>query len=457
MSDDDYFDDEEAGFGEPVHPDDRLWRHPSELHKVPPPGARSIPDIVDFAPVPRRRRSWVALAASGAVGAAMAVSVILATGVGERVVTRWTEPPQIFPFFGNGRSIAGATTVPATSTTTPPPTGVPVTDLSAVAEAAAPSLVWISVVGEAGTVDCTGIVLSADGHLLTESRAFADHSDITVRFHDGSAAPGELVGVDPLTELAVLKVDRTGLEPARLGDPRTLKVGATVLVLGPDETGKTMASAAMVNAVGTTARLRDAFTLYDVIRFDAALPPNLSGGPLLNDEGEVVGVTVRAGDEHFAIATPIDSARTIAADLIAAGRARHPWLGIEGRQEDARPVVVRVVEGSPAHAAGLQANDVIVAVDGEPVHSMAAFVTAVRGRRPGDTITITYQRDGADRDCVAILGERDPALDEADQGIGPGEPDGPEVPDEPPVDEGAGAPGADEIPGDAPGAPIGEG
>jgi S1-C subfamily serine protease len=421
VSDDDFFDDEVAGFGEPLHPDDRIWRHPSELHKVPPPGARSIPDIVDFAPVPRRRRSWVALAASGAVGAAMAVSVILATGVTERVVTRWIEPPEMFPFVLSGRAVGSGstTTVPVVATTTTTTdvrggvdelAGGP--SLTEVAELAAPSLVWISVVGEDGTTDCTGIVLSADGHVLTESRPFETAGEITVRFHDGTASSGRLVGIDPLTEVAVLKVDRTDLSPARLGDPRSLKVGATVLVLGPDETGRTMASAAMVNAVGTTARRRDAITLYDVIQFDAILPANLSGGPLLNDAGEVVGLTVRAGTgEPFTLATPIDSARAVAADLITEGRPRHPWLGVEGRQEDARPVVMRVVEGSPAHAAGLAPDDVILAVDGEPVHSMAAFVTAVRARRPGDAITITYSRDGEEWDCVAILGVRDPALD----------------------------------------------
>jgi putative serine protease PepD len=410
VPDDDFFDDEAAGFGEPVHPDDRLWRHPSEIHRVPPPGARSIPDTVDFAPVPPTRRSWAALAASGAVGAAVAISVILATGLGERVVTQWIEPPEVFPFFRSGQPVAPTTTV-ATTTTIPEPS------LSELAEGAAPSLVWISVVTPDRTVDCAGVVISADGHLLTEARPFAGHTDITVRFHDGTIASGELVGVDHLTELAVVRVDRAGLEPARFGDPRELRVGGTVLVLGPDETGKPTASAAMVNAVGTTARLRDSLTLYDLIRFDAQIPATHSGGPLLNDSGEVVGVTVRAGNgDPFGLATPIDAARTIAADLITEGRARHPWLGIEGRQEQALPVVLRVLEESPADLAGLRPDDVILAVDGEPVPSMAAFVTAVRARQPGDVVTIRYLRDGVEQDCVAVLGLRDPVAEVVEPG-----------------------------------------
>jgi putative serine protease PepD len=407
VADDDFFDDEAARFGEPVHPDDRLWRHPSELHKVPPPGARSIPDTVDFAPVPRRRSAWAAIAVSSVVGAAVAVSVILVTGMGERVVERWIEPPPAFPFFGANASVAPTTTTTSTSTTTT----VPAPTLSELAEAAAPSLAWITVVNGDLSTDCAGVVISADGHLLTESRPFEGHTSITVRFHDGSTSSGELVGVDELTELAVIRVDRNDLVPARFGDPRELKVGGTVLVLGPDETGKTAASAAMVNAVGTTARLRDALTLYDVIRFDVQVPVEHSGGPLLNETGEVVGVTVRTGNgEPFGLATPIDAAQVVATDLITEGRARHPWLGIEGRQEQAQPVVLKVLEDSPADLAGLRPDDVILAVDGEPVASMAAFVTAVRARRPGDALTITYLRDGAEWECVAVLGEREPGL-----------------------------------------------
>jgi putative serine protease PepD len=402
VPDDDFFDDEAARFGEPVHPDDRLWRHPSELHKVPPHGARSIPDTVDFAPLPRRRSAWAAIAASSVVGAAVAVSVILVTGMGERVVERWIPPPPTLPFFSGSTPVAPTTT---TTSTVPEPT------LSELAEGAAPSLAWITVVNGETTTDCAGVIISADGHLLTEARPFEAHTSITVRFHDGSTAAGELVGTDELTELAVVRVDRTDLSPARFGDPRDLKVGGTVLVLGPDETGKTSASAAMINAVGTTARLRDALTLYDMIRFDIQVPVERSGGPLLNEAGEVVGVTVRTGNgDPFGLATPIDSARVVATDLITEGQARHPWLGIEGRQEQAQPVVLNVVEDSPAHLAGLQPDDVIVSVDGEPVPSMAAFVTAVRARRPGEAITITYLRDGAEWECVAVLGVREPGL-----------------------------------------------
>jgi S1-C subfamily serine protease len=106
----------------------------------------------------------------------------------------------------------------------------------------------------------------------------------------------------------------------------------------------------MVNAVGTPARLDTETTLYDMIQFDVPVPVALSGGPLLNEAGEVVGVTVRAGNgDPYGLATPIDSAHLVADDIITMGHAQHPWLGIEGRQEQAQPVVLSVLDGSPAH------------------------------------------------------------------------------------------------------------
>ena len=397
VPDDDSFDDEAARFGDPVHPDDRLWRHPSEIHKVPPPGSRSIPDTVDFAPTPRRRRSVVAVVmASSLVGAAVAVSVIMITGAGERVVERWIEPePPV--------TVAAPTTTEGVTTTVPPPP-----TMDELAEAAAPSLAWITVVNGENSIDCAGVVITGDGHLLTEARPFEEHSSITVRFDDGTTEEGELVGIDHLTDLAVVKVDRHDLTPATIGDPRELKAGGVVLVLEPDETGGTAASAAMVNAVGTPARIEVDLTLYDMIQFDAPVPIEMSGGPLLDERGEVIGVTVRAGNgDPYGLATPIDAAHTVATDIIANGTARHPWLGIEGRQEQAQPVVSAVVDGSPADEAGLLPNDVIIAVDGEPVPSMSAFVTAVRAHRPGEAITITYRRDGIEVDGVAVLGVRE--------------------------------------------------
>ncbi|MGY6500417.1 MAG: S1C family serine protease [Acidimicrobiales bacterium] len=410
--DDDYFDDEPAGFGDPLHPDDRIWRHPSEMASVPPPGARSIPDTVDFAPVPRRRHMWGAIAASGLVGAAVAVSVVMATGVGERVVERWNDPEPL-----------PATAEPSATTSTTEPPSAPA--LAEVAEATQPSMVWITVANGESYEDCAGIVISSDGHLLTDSRPFADATTITVRFHDGSVETGQLVGIDPLTELAVVQVSRDDLVPAELGDPRSLKVGEFALLLGPDETGRTTASAAMVNAVGTPARLDDGVTLYDMIRFASPVPMDMSGGPLLNEAGEVIGVTARAGNgEPDGIATPIDYAVAVALELIRDGRVRHPWLGIEGRRDNGEPIIVRVFPDSPAEAAGLLPDDVILAVDGTPMPSMVAFVTAIRSLRPGDEVTITYRRDGVTADTVAVLGELAPTDDgdapDAQADAGPG-------------------------------------
>ncbi len=399
MPEDDYFDDEAADFGDPVHPDDRLWRHPSEIGSVPPPGARSIPDTVDFAPVPRRRSVAAVVVASSLVGAAVAVSVIMITGLGERVVERIVETETTVPVVAS----------PATTTTVDPEPSDPVPNgMQEMAEAASPSLAWITVTNGDNYTDCAGIVITHDGHLLTEARHFEEYSSITVRFHDGTTEEAELIGSDPVTDLAVVRVGRDDLVPADLGDPRELQSGGIVLVLAPDGTGKVAASAAMVNSVGAPARPTSGAPLYDMIQFDMAVPVELSGGPVLDHEGRVIGVSLWGGNgATYGMAAPIDSARVVADDLIADGRARHAWFGIEGREVEATPTVVSVAEDSPAETAGVEPGDQLVAVDGTPVPSMAAFVTAVRAQRPGDEITVTIRRDGQVEDRVVVLGQRD--------------------------------------------------
>lgn len=399
VPEDDYFDDEAADFGDPVHPDDRLWRHPSEIRSVPPPGARSIPDTVDFAPVPRRRSVAAVVVASSLVGAAVAVSVIMVTGLGERVVERIVETETTVPVVAS----------PAPTTTVDPEPSDPVPNgMQELAEAASPSLAWITVTNGESSADCAGIVITADGHLLTEARHFEEYTSITVRLHDGSTEEAELVGSDPVTDLAVLRVGRDDLVPADLGDPRALQSGGIVLILAPDGAGKVAASAAMVNAVGAPVRPSSGLPLYDMIQFDLAVPVELSGGPVLDQDGRVVGVSLWGGNgAPYGMAAPIDSARVVADDLITEGRARHAWFGIEGREEQGTPTVVAVVDDSPARAAGIEPGDELVAVDGTPVPSMAAFVTAVRAKRPGDEITVTVRRDGVEDDRVVALGQRD--------------------------------------------------
>ncbi len=411
MADDDFFDDDEAAFGEPVHPDDRLWRHPSELHKVPPPGARSIPDTVDFAPVPSRRQ-WGALALAGLAGAAMAVSVITMTGLGERVIDSGagvTETAEPAGFTRQPDVDTTTTTQPVSTTTTvdSPPPPPPLPDYSQAAAFAAPSMVWIRVAADEEVADCAGLVVRSDGHVVTDSSLFVDGAVITVRLHDGSVAAGELVAVDPVTELAVVRVDRQDLIPATTGDPRQLRAGAPVLLLAPEPTGQAAAHTAMVNAVGTPALADGRTTLYDMIQFDVQVPAAISGGPLLDTEGNVVGVTMRAGQgEPYGFATPIDAVTAVAESIIDQGRAQHPWLGVEVGQNGVHPALIDVTPDGPAHVGGLAPNDLIVAVDGDPVPSMAAFVTMIRAHRPGDQVTITYRRDGVDTDCIVVLGER---------------------------------------------------
>jgi S1-C subfamily serine protease len=158
-----------------------------------------------------------------------------------------------------------------------------------------------------------------------------------------------------------------------------------------------------------------------MIQTDAAISPGSSGGALLDRSGTVIGVTTAigvsdAGAEGFGFATPIDIARSIASELIATGKATHVWLGVEGSDVDQATadrlevvggaVVKRVVDGSPAASAGFKSGDVIVAVDGNAVRTMASLVVALRSHKVGDRVKVSFMRDGDRHDLTVALQER---------------------------------------------------
>lgn len=392
VQDDDLPDDDTSAFSDPLHPDDRLWRHPSEMRSVPPVGARAIPDTVDFAPpVPRRRLAWSAIVASSLVGASAALLAVLATGMGERVVERIVERPAETP---------PASSILTVSTTTP---------IAGAAEAVAavmPGVAQIAVTSAGGTTDASAVVIRADGYLVTDAAVVAEAETITVSLADGTVEAGEVVAVDRVSELAVIRVPRTDLTPVRLGDPAELQVGQQAMALGSHQDGGPSISSGVISALDQRSTSEAGTALYGMIRFDAPVPPEVAGGPLVTDTGTVVGITVRAADTMFGWATPIDEATEVAEELIATGHASHAWLGVEGRRGPDGPVVTLVVEGSPAALAGLRVDDVLLSVEGEPLASMSVLAAIIRDREPGETLSMAYERDGMRWTCVATLGQR---------------------------------------------------
>ena len=259
-----------------------------------------------------------------------------------------------------------------------------------VVEALAPSVASLRVTrrvrgGQMPVGAGSGIVLTPDGFLLTSAHVVAGsrrrgHASFT----DGREFSFDIVGTDPLSDLAVLRADARDLLPARLGDAEALRVGQLVVAIGNPNGFAGSVTAGVVSALGRSlpARTRSTSRIIDnVIQTDAALNPGNSGGALADGGGDVVGVNTAVAGVGLGLAVPINGAtRQIIGALMTDGRVRRSWLGIAG---DPRPLppraraaaegatdaveVVEVVSGSPAERAGVRAEDLIVAVEGAPV------------------------------------------------------------------------------------------
>ncbi len=292
-----------------------------------------------------------------------------------------------------------------------------------IAEETSPAIARIEVSGERGGSG-SGVVFRDDGYLLTNAHVVDGARSIDVVLADGSQHEGELIGSDPLTDVAVVKIDRDAPFPvATLGSATGVRVGQATVAIGSPLglIGGSSVTTGVVSALGRRVPTANGPPLLDMIQTDAAIAPGSSGGALLDGAGAVIGITTaiavsEAGAEGLGFATPIDIARSVADDLITSGRAVHVWLGIEGRdldvasaQEAGVPggaVVVDVVDDGPAASAGLRAADVIVAVGEREVRSMSALVIALRERTPGDRVDLAVLRAGKRETVNVELGIR---------------------------------------------------
>ncbi|HSL56748.1 MAG TPA: trypsin-like peptidase domain-containing protein, partial [Acidimicrobiales bacterium] len=356
MPGDDPFDEDQGAFPDPPDPDDRLWRHPSEMARVGPAGSRSVPDTIDFLPPPRSRPRWGLVVTSSLVGASAALLAVMLTGFGERVVER--------------QIVERATVVPVASTLPPPTTPPP--SIADIVERVVPTIARIEATGPDGTVQGSALVVRADGHLLTDALVLAGAEVVTVRLADGRVLPGEVVAVDALTDLAVIRVAARDLPAADLTHTGELRIGQVAVAVGTHDGGGPALSSGVISAIGVRAVTADGSMLHGMIQTDAAIPSTAAGGPLVTGEGQIVGIAARAGaDALFGVATPIAYAAAVADEMIEHGVARHPWLGIEGRDGAEGPELVAVAPDSPAAAAGLAPDDIVLTLDGERVTTMA--------------------------------------------------------------------------------------
>ena len=206
-----------------------------------------------------------------------------------------------------------------------------------VAAAVLPSVVSISVQSQAGTGTGTGVVISSDGQILTNNHVVESGGNLTVTFHDGTSASAEVVGTDPVTDLAVIQArDVSGLTAAELGSSGDLEVGQQVVAIGSPFGLEGTVTTGIVSAVGrpvSAGQTQDSRAVIDAIQTDAPINPGNSGGPLVNMSGQVVGInsaiyTPSAGSVGLGFAIPIDQAKPIAEELIDTGQATHARIGI---------------------------------------------------------------------------------------------------------------------------------
>lgn len=311
----------------------------------------------------------------------------------------------------------------------------------AVAEKVLPSIVGIDVEYKVSSIfmnqsttakaSGSGIIISEDGYILTNNHvinssssssyyAIGEATKVSVYlYNDKTEYEATVVGTDEETDLAVIKIDKTGLIAAELGDSDSVKVGEFAMAIGNPLGMQSSVTSGMISAVNREVTDSEGKT-YILIQTDAAINSGNSGGALVNSQGQVIGVNTlkvsQTGVEGMGFAIPINSAKPIYQDLIQYNKVRRPYIGITGRDLDEQTAkannlvkgiyVVSVAEFSAAEKAGVKAGDVIVKADGKEVSTMTELNSVKATHSIGDNMTITVNRNGQEKDLTITLGEQ---------------------------------------------------
>ena len=290
----------------------------------------------------------------------------------------------------------------------------------------------------------SGFVYDNNGHIITNDHVVSGGGRLDITFLDGTVYRASLIGSDPFTDLAVLYVDKAPPEklvPLPLADSSAIRVGEQVAAIGNPFGLSGSMSAGIISGVGRLIPAQEAgdFSIPDVIQTDAPINPGNSGGPLLNLRGEVIGINsaIYSTTGQFAgvgFAIPSNTIAKVVPSLITAGSFQHPWLGVAGRdmtpgiaqrlglEEPRGFLVMEVVAGSPAEAAGIRGGDEDATIDGTPVRLGGDVIVSIdtktvrkiddilvylqREKAVGDEIQLTILRDGQDTSVTAVLGAR---------------------------------------------------
>lgn|SRR5581483_9477714 len=350
-------------------------------------------------------RVWLVGSISGLVGALLASGVVIAAGglnsrTTEHVIERQDVPVQTVSSSPRSESVVD------------------------IAQRVRPAITQIQVEGKQGDASGSGVLFQSDGHLLTNFHVIDGADAVKVVLDSGREENATVIGSDPENDVAVLKIPGGPYPVAALGTAADLRVGQSAIAIGSPLglAGGPSVTAGVVSALHRRLDTKSGPPLLDMIQTDAPISPGSSGGALLDANGAVIGLTTAVattdGAQGLGFATPVDVARSSAEQLINTGKVVHVWLGIEGTDVDPTTaqsmsldggaLVGNVVKGSPADKAGLQARDVIVAVDNQSVKSMGALVVALRGRTPGNTVTLDVWRGNDLKHMTVTLIERPP-------------------------------------------------
>ena len=284
----------------------------------------------------------------------------------------------------------------------------------------------------------SGFVYDSQGHIVTNAHVVDNGSDFTVTFRDGSRQDATLVGADPSTDLAVIKVaaPASKLKPLRLADSNALRVGDSVVAMGSPFGLEQSVTTGIISALGREMTAPNNFAIDNSIQTDAAINHGNSGGPLLNLAGEVIGVNAQirsesGGNDGVGFAIPSNTVKDIAGRLVSGGSIRHAYLGVGSQTVDEAAadaldiprgaMVTEVRDGTAAARANLQpatgqrtiqgevyatGGDVITEVDGRTVSGADALRREIDARSPGDEVKLTVVRGGDTRTVTVTLGER---------------------------------------------------
>src|SRR2546422_4254254 len=283
----------------------------------------------------------------------------------------------------------------------------------------------------------SGVVISPDGYILTNNHVVdgADENHVDVSFNNKHVVKAKIIGTDPSTDLAVIKVDDKDLPTAAFGNSDEVEIGEWVLAIGNPLNLQGTVTAGIISALGRNIRIiSDDYGIENFIQTDAAINPGNSGGPLVNLDGEVIGIntaiaTTNARYQGYGFAIPINLARYVAEDIIKNGKVRRGYIGVQlgpiddvyakalGMKKAEGVIVQRLVEAGAAEAAGIKETDVILSVDGKEVNAPNELQSYIARKHPGDEVTLRLFHNGSITEKkVTLRSRKDEKLTAKDTG-----------------------------------------